>query len=151
MGTHLLHMLKGTPYPFSLYSPVLRDNFHLSFIENFPLAIFLAPTLYLTRKITSLSATNLDDFQRTSYMLLVCVCVCILVTQLSSNLWSPTDCSPPGSSAHGILQAIILEWVVISFSRGSFQPRDRIWVSCIASRLFTVWVSRKALLTCRTM
>ena len=63
MGTHLLHMLKGTPCPFSLYSPVLRDNFHLSFIENFPLAIFLAPILYLTRKITSLSATNLDDFQ----------------------------------------------------------------------------------------
>ena len=109
MGTHLLHMLKGTPYPFSLYSPVLRDNFHLSFIENFPLAIFLAPTLYLTRKITSLSATNLDDFQRTSYMLLVCVYVCVLVTQLCSNLWSPTDCSPPGSSAHGILQARILE------------------------------------------
>ena len=35
------------------------------------------------------------------------------------------DCSPPGSSVHGIFQARILEWVAISFSRGSFQPRDQ--------------------------
>ena len=37
------------------------------------------------------------------------------------------DCSPPGSSVHGILQAAILEWVVISLSRGSSQPRDQTW------------------------
>ena len=36
----------------------------------------------------------------------------------------PMDCSPPGSSVHGISQARILEWVVISFPKGSFQPRD---------------------------
>ena len=42
------------------------------------------------------------------------------------------DYSPPGSSVHGILQARILEWVAIPFSRGSFQPRDRIQVSSIA-------------------
>jgi len=42
------------------------------------------------------------------------------------------DCSPPGSSVHGILQARILEWVAIPFSRASSQPRDQIWVSCIA-------------------
>ena len=44
--------------------------------------------------------------------------------------------SRPGSSNHGILQARILEWVVISFSRGSSRPRDRPWVSCIAGRFF---------------
>ncbi|XDA77321.1 hypothetical protein R6Z07F_007455 [Ovis aries] len=46
--------------------------------------------------------------------------------------------SPPGSSVHGILQAKILEWVAIPFSRGSAQPRDRTQVSCIAGRFFTI-------------
>ena len=49
----------------------------------------------------------------------------------------PTDCSPPGSSVHGILQARTLEWVAISFSRGSSRPRDRTQVSCIAGGFFT--------------
>ena len=53
-------------------------------------------------------------------------------------------CSPPGSSVHGILQARILEWVAISFSRGSSQPRDRTQVSHTAGRLFTVWATGKA-------
>ena len=46
--------------------------------------------------------------------------------------------SLPGSFAHGILQARILEWVAIPFSRGSSQPRDRTQVSCIAGRFFTI-------------
>jgi len=45
------------------------------------------------------------------------------------------DCSSPGSSVHGILQERILEWVAISYSRGS-SPRDRIWVSCIAGSFY---------------
>ena len=57
----------------------------------------------------------------------------------------PMDCSLPGSSVHGILQARILEWVAIPFSRGSFQPKDPTRVSCIAGRFFTVWVTREAL------
>ena len=55
------------------------------------------------------------------------------------------DCSPPGSSVHEIFQARILEWVAISFSRGSSQPRDRNQVSCIAGRFFTDWATREAL------
>ena len=54
------------------------------------------------------------------------------------------DCSPPGSSFHGVLQARILGWVAIPFSRGSSWPRDQTWVSCIAGRLFTVWATREA-------
>ena len=46
------------------------------------------------------------------------------------------DCSPPGSSVHGILQARILEWVAISFSRAFSRPKDRTQVSCIAGRCF---------------
>ena len=49
----------------------------------------------------------------------------------------PMDYSPPGSSAHGISQARILELVVISFSRGSSQPKEQTHVSCIASGFFT--------------
>ena len=59
-------------------------------------------------------------------------------------LWSPMDCSLPGSSVCGILQARILEWVAIPFSRGSSQPRDRNHISCIAGGFFTVWVTREA-------
>ena len=66
-----------------------------------------------------------------------CVCVCVLVAQSCPTLCSPMDCSPPGSSVHGILQVRILEWVAIPFSRGSSQPRDRTWVSCIAGGFFT--------------
>ena len=49
----------------------------------------------------------------------------VKVAQSRPTLCNPVDCSLPGSSVHGILQARILEWVAIPFSRGSFQPRDR--------------------------
>ena len=63
--------------------------------------------------------------------------------QWSSTLSDPMDCGPPGSSVHGILQARILAWVAISFSRRSFQPRDQTWVSCIAGGFFTSELSGK--------
>ena len=55
------------------------------------------------------------------------------------------DCSLPGSSVHGIVQAIVLECIAISFSRGSSQPRDQTQVSCIVDRRFTVWATREVL------
>ena len=66
------------------------------------------------------------------------------VTQSCATLHNPVDCSPPGSSVHGILQARILEWVAISFSRGSSQPRDQTQVSHIAGRRFNLWATREA-------
>ena len=53
------------------------------------------------------------------------------------RLFDPIDCSLPGSSVHGIFQARVLEWVAISFSRGSSRPRDPTHVSCIARGFFT--------------
>ena len=72
-----------------------------------------------------------------------CVRAC-LVAQSCPTLCDPVDCSPPGSSAHGILQARILEGVAISFSRGSSRPRDPTQVSCIAGRHFNLWATREA-------
>ena len=56
--------------------------------------------------------------------------LCVLVAQLCPTLCDPVDCSLPDSSVHGLVQARILEWVAISFSKGSSQPRDHNWVSC---------------------
>ena len=67
------------------------------------------------------------------------------VTQSCLTLCDHMNCSLPGSSIHRISQARILEWIAISFSRGSSQPRDRTWVSCFAGRFFTVWATSKAL------
>ena len=60
------------------------------------------------------------------------------VTQLCPILCDSMDCSLPGFSVHGIFQARVLEWVAISFSRGSSQPRDWTRVSRIAGRCFTL-------------
>ena len=57
---------------------------------------------------------------------------------------TPMDCGAPGSSVLGILQARILEWVAISFFRGSSWPRDRTHVSRIAGRRFNLWATRGA-------
>ena len=64
-----------------------------------------------------------------SYLFFLLVCAKLL--HLCPTLWDPMDCSPPGSSVHRILQARLLEWVAISFSRGSSQPRDQTHISCV--------------------
>ena len=61
----------------------------------------------------------------------------VLAAQSYLTLCNPMDCSPSGSSIHGTLQARILEWVAILFSRGSSQPRDQTQVSRIAGGFFT--------------
>ena len=71
--------------------------------------------------------------------------VCMyLVAQSCPALCDLIYCSPPGSSVHGILQARVLEWAAIPFSRGSSQPRDWTQVSCIAGGFFTLWATREA-------
>ena len=66
------------------------------------------------------------------------------ITQSYQILCNPMNRSPPGSSVHGLLQARILEWVAMSSSRASSQPRDRTQVSCIAGGFFTIWPTREA-------
>ena len=69
-------------------------------------------------------------------------CALCFVTQSCLTLCDPMDCSPAGSSVHGILQARILEWVAMPSTRGSSQPRDRTLVSRTAGKFFTAWASR---------
>ena len=66
------------------------------------------------------------------------------VAQSCPTLCNPMDSSPPGSFLHGILQARILEWAAISFSRGFSPLRNRTWVSCTAGRRFNFWATREA-------
>ena len=67
----------------------------------------------------------------------------VLLAQSCPPLCDLVDCSLPGSSVHGILPVKMLEWVAISFSRGSSQPRDWTPVACIGSRFFAVWATRE--------
>ena len=77
----------------------------------------------------------------------VCVYVCGSVhmhTQFCPTLCNPIDCSPLGSSVHWIFQAGILEWVAISYSRWSSQPRDQTLFSCVCC------IGRQILYHCTT-
>ena len=80
-----------------------------------------------------LYSTRTIDTQITNYEK-----VKVLVAQLCLILCDPMDCSLPGSSVHGILQARILESIFIPFSRGSSQPRNQTQVSHTGSGFFTI-------------
>ena len=75
--------------------------------------------------------------------------VITFINEPCPTLCKPMDCSPPSSSVHGILQARILEWIAMPFSRGSSQFRDRTCISCKAGRFFTAkpWESKGHLKT----
>ena len=68
----------------------------------------------------------------------------VSVRQLCPTFCIPMDWSLPGSSAHEILQARILEWVAVPLSRGSSQPKDWTQISCNAGGFFTIWATREA-------
>ena len=73
----------------------------------------------------------------------------LLDAQSCLTLCDPMDCSPPGSSVHGIFLARILEWVAIYYARGSSRPRDRTHVSCVSCivrQILYPWATWEALL-----
>ena len=86
--------------------------------------------------VLAISLSNFKLYHKNS------VCVCVVCTQSFSTLCNPMDCNPLGS--HWIFQARLLEWVAISYSRGSSQPRDQIWVSYVSC------IGRKVLCHCAT-
>ena len=69
-------------------------------------------------------------------------CIRAKLLQLCLTLWDPLDCSLPGTFVHGVLQARVLEWFTLPFSRGSSHPRDRThisYISCIDRRVLYHW------------
>ena len=68
--------------------------------------------------------------------LCVCVCVCVCVCSVMSSICDPVDCSPPGSSIHRILQARILEWVVLGKEMDLPNPGNELSSPALAGRLF---------------
>ena len=85
--------------------------------------------------VIKLRISRRDDLRLTA-------CMRGKLLQSCLTLCDPMECSPPGSSVHGILQARTLEWVAMLFSRRSSRPRDR-RVSCIIGRSFTFWATRE--------
>ena len=117
---------------------ILRQNYNSVFIA--------APfTTVKTRKQPKCTLTD----EWIDKMWCVCMHMCNAseseVTQSCLTLCDPMGCSLPGSSVHGIFQAIVLEWIAIFFSRGSSQPRGRTWVSRIVDRCFTAWAPREVI------
>ena len=106
-------------FPLTLFCPL---NHELVKVLSKSLFLFPHPAQCLTHTCVCVCAC-------------VCVCICVYV---SLTLCDPMDCTPPGSSVHGILQARILEWVVMPSSRGSSWRRDGTRISCIAGRFSTV-------------
>ena len=151
-----LNFVKSVRSVFRFFFPFLHTDVHFfqhHLLNSFPLShclfcfvkchltIFMWPFFWLP--IPSHWCICLFFYQY--HTVLITVKVKVLVTQSCPTLCDPMNCSPPGSSVHGILQARILEWVAILFFRESSQPRDQTWVSRIADRFFTIWAMRKAL------
>ena len=103
-------------------------------IEPEPPALEMpSPNLWTIRKVPGCLCSY------STFLVLIISCLvshlhmwcCCLVAKSCPTLCTPMDCSPPGSTVHGILQARLPEWVVISSSRASSQPRDQTHIFCI--------------------
>ena len=123
-----------------VHNLVVRFGMHFSVFEASPYL-----TLILLRHKRLLS----DSFYPACWCLIdqvgCCSLYCCLVTESCLTLCNPTDCSPAGSSVHGILQERILAWVAISFSRESSGPRDQTCISFIGRPLLYHWATKEAL------
>ena len=102
-----------------------------------PKTVFFMNKWHIDRVYRNLFISNKSWLE--TYSALLCnPSLCFyLVTKSSPTPCDPMDHSPPGSCVHWIFQARIMEWVAISFSRGSSQPRYQTHVSCLAGRFFT--------------
>ena len=95
-------------------------------------------------RVFSVISSLCSDYSLQTFTLWINSHTFYVCAQSCLTLCDSMDCSPPGSSVHGIFQARILEWVATPFSQGSSWPRD--WthvscVSCIAGRFFTHWAT----------
>ena len=131
-------MVTNNMVVFTAFSPKLRF-LHRRYKADGAPALFRCWIVILLTPLPTI-----QSHPRLSALLITFPVWTVLAAQLCSTLCDPMDCSPPGSSVHGILQARVLEWVAIAFSRGSSWPRDRTLVSCLAGRFFAVWATGKS-------
>ena len=104
----------------------------------FPLIKYVYMEVALLRQCYSKWGLILISRLKNSQVKYVCACMHVKSLQSCVTLCDSMDCSPPGSSVHGVFQVRILEWVVIPFSRGSSRPRDQAhvsFVSCIGRQV----------------
>ena len=108
------------PLPASCRSPFSKSHPHLN------------PHLRVCFWKVQLELSSFPWFHRTNFSWSMKMELRLICAQLCLSLRSPMDCSPPGSSVHGILQARILEWVDIPYSRGPSQPKQQTCISCVS-------------------
>ena len=141
-------VLEREAFPFSRGSSQPRDQTQVSHIAGGFLTSWATIKICVETQKTLNRQSNLEEekwsWRHQAPWLLIILKLyyfCCLVAKSCPTLCNPMHYSPPGCSDHGISQARILEWVAISISRGSSQPRNQTHVSCIASGFFikTVW------------
>ena len=127
----------------------IQWSFDISFVKfvshTFFLTFWLPPPEKWTKTVSS-DIHVVHDFNESASVLFFISFGGGLIAKSCPTLATPWTVACH-SSVHGSLQARILEWVAISFSRGSSGPRNQTWVSCIAGRFFTNWTTRKALIS----
>ena len=129
-------------YSMSTYSSAIlfSPSLLLNMLSMFAITFLPRSKRLLTSWLQSLSAVILEPKE------IKCVTVSTFSLSICHEvICDPMDCNLSGSSVHGILQARILEWVAVPFSRGSSQPRDWTQFSHITGRFFTIWATREAL------
>ena len=117
-----------------IYDPSIPRFYHLSLISQIKTHAFLSWALL----VFTLVGWTLLRWTISTYIHAKLLRLCL-------TLCDPMDCSPSGPSVHGILQARILGWVAMSFSRGSSWPRDRTRTSCIGRWVPYHWATREAI------
>ena len=145
----------GFHSPFSLFhflpffSHLLTQPLHQGLQEKQEMEIQLVPMVPVVslemNKEEAATVSSRDFFSWSFYLSLIIMnnsenlyTYMCSIAQSCLTLCGPMDCTLPGSSAHGIFQARISEWVAVPFSRGSSQTRYQTQVSCIAGRVFTI-------------
>ena len=113
------------------------SDFHFHFITT-------KSILRSTRHTYSVDFSFYTMCQQIYVAIMGSACMQAKSLQSCRTFCNPLDYNLPGSSVHGILQARILEWRAIPFSKGSSWPRNRTRVSCIAGTFFTIWAIREA-------
>ena len=136
---------KSSKFAFWLRCDTYNSNAYLDIMTTFPeKALFCRRHLESTHTVFSDTRRLFEMKEKTRILKFsLTICGSSEVTQSCPTLCDLMDCILPGSSVHGFFQARVLEWVAISFSRGSNWPRDQTQVSHIGGRCFTIFATRE--------